>query len=113
LFERPWIVTLTRFSVAETGERGEGKPSSFKMPSPIPYSYRRAVLRWQQASRSFVVFPKRDARELSMIPLIRGTSTDLGCLSGVQQGSLVGEGGCSRGLSAPIESGDYDPPWRE
>jgi hypothetical protein len=39
LFERPWIVTLTRFSVAETGERGEGKPSSFKMPSPIRYSY--------------------------------------------------------------------------
>jgi hypothetical protein len=27
------------------------------------YPYRRAVVRWQQASRSFVVFPKRDARE--------------------------------------------------
>jgi hypothetical protein len=34
LFERPWIVTLTRSSLAETGERGEGKPSFFRNAKP-------------------------------------------------------------------------------
>jgi hypothetical protein len=33
------------------------------MPSLIRYTYRRAVVRWQQASRPFVVPLKRDARE--------------------------------------------------
>jgi hypothetical protein len=46
LFERPWIVTLTRFSVAETGERGEGKPSFFRnlKPRSLPVSPRGGAM---------------------------------------------------------------------
>jgi hypothetical protein len=52
-----------------------GKQAPSEMPSPIRYSYRRAVMRRQHASRSFVVFSKRDARELYILQLTLDNNT--------------------------------------
>ncbi|MGH9931796.1 MAG: hypothetical protein ACREA9_21560, partial [Pyrinomonadaceae bacterium] len=39
------------------------------------FSIAARLVRWQQASRTFVVFPKRDARELYIIPLVLDNNT--------------------------------------
>jgi len=51
------------FSLAVTGERGEANPSSFRMPSPIRYSYQPRGAAMATSPRLFVVSLKRDARE--------------------------------------------------
>jgi hypothetical protein len=64
LFERPWIVTLTGFSVAETGERGEGE-TKLLQKCQAPFATRIAA-RWCDGNKPrarLLSFQKRDARE--------------------------------------------------
>ncbi|MGH9928497.1 MAG: hypothetical protein ACREA9_04610, partial [Pyrinomonadaceae bacterium] len=54
----------TLFAVAENWGARQGEPKHLYCTKPYSlFSIAARLVRWQQASRTFVVFPKRDARE--------------------------------------------------